>query len=365
MFKRVLTSVLVSSLTVGTIANAGQLQFSRPVDVKSIGSAEAQVVTASCESRICDSNLANEQDWQLGACDAPSTCDGLGAGACDSKSGLLGLGLMPCLTGLIKPSERCYDDFISPMTNPTFFEDPRQLSEVRTIFINHQLPVLLGNSAGRIQLYAAQIRVRLTERLSLIAVKDGYIVSQSPILDDGWADLSAGLKYTLFRNAEAGRLLSVGARFEAPVGTKRTLQGNGDGVLDVFLSGGTRIGESGHWLTGSGFILPMDSQAENQMFYWSNHLDKRIRNSNFYVLTELNWYNYLKSGSSFGAPIEGGDLFNLGSVDVAGNNLVTNAYGLKYKPNRHLESGVAWEIPLTEREGILDNRLTADLIIRY
>lgn len=59
------------------------------------------------------------------------------------------------------------------------------------------------------------------------------------------------------------------------------------------------------------------------------------------------------------------DLFNLGSPGVEGNNIVTNAYGLKYKPNRNLESGVAWEFPLTERRGVLDNRLTVDLILRY
>ncbi|MCE3014495.1 MAG: hypothetical protein ACK56W_21240 [Pirellula sp.] len=31
--------------------------------------------------------------------------------------------------GWIKPSEDCYDDFISPMTNPVYFEDPRQLRQ--------------------------------------------------------------------------------------------------------------------------------------------------------------------------------------------------------------------------------------------
>jgi len=369
MFKQIFASVLASSLTFGAFAYASELRFSEPLNVKSVGSKSAQVVPASCEVPACESGygsgLANESDWRLGSCDAGSSCDGIGSCDSNSQSGLIGLGLMPSLSGLIKPSERCYDDFISPMTNPTYFEDPRQLSEVRMIFIHHQLPVILGNSGGQIQLYAAQIRVRLTENLSLIAVKDGYIVSQSPLLDDGWADLSAGLKYSLYRDAQAGRMLSVGARFEAPTGMARTLQGNGDGVLDVFMSGGARIGQSGHWLTGSGFILPMDSQEENQIFYWSNHLDKRLGESNFYALTELNWYNYLKSGSAFGLPLEGGDLFNLGSVGVAGNNLVTNAYGLKYKPNRHLESGVAWEIPLTERKGILDNRLTADLILRF
>ncbi len=173
------------------------------------------------------------------------------------------------------------------------------------------------------------------------------------------------MKYSLYRDAQAGRLLSVGGRFEGPYGMRRALQGNGDGVLDVFATGGTRIGDSGHLLSAAGFILPMDSQAENQMFYWSNHLDKRIRETNVYAFSELNWYNYMKSGSAFPLPLHGGDLFDLGSVGVAGNNLVTNAYGLKYKPSKNIESGVAFEFPLTERRGLLDNRLTVDLIVRY
>jgi hypothetical protein len=288
-------------------------------------------------------------------CDSGDCCDSFG---CDD--GLLGL-------GLIKKSEMCYDDFISPMTNPVYFEDPRQLTEARAIFINHKLPYFNAISApgGRIQLYAIQLRARLTENLSLIAVKDGYVVSQSPLLDDGWGDLSAGLKYSLYRDSSRGRMISIGGRFEAPTGMARTLQANGDGVFDFFLSGGARVGQGAHWLTGSGFILPVDSQAENQMWYWSNHLDKRIGDSRVYLFTELNWYHYLKSGSNFPLPVQGGDLFNLGSVDIAGTNIVTNAFGSKFKPNRNVEMGVAWEFPLTQTRGILDNRLTADLILRY
>lgn len=312
------------------------------------------------DPKSCDSGCSN-----LTSCDA--SCDGCdGCGLLKRRSGgVLGLGILPSGLDLIKKSEHCYSDFISPMTNPVYFEDPRQNTEARAIFINHKIPVVAGNPSGRVQLYAVQARVRLTENLSLIAVKDGYVVSQSPLLDDGWADLSAGLKYSLYRDAQAGRLLSVGGRFEMPTGMGRTLQGNGDGVLDIFASGGTRIGDTGHLLSAAGFILPMDSQAENQMFYWSNHLDKRVSGTNIYGFTELNWYNYMKSGSAFPLPLQGGDLFNLGAAGVAGNNLVTNAYGLKYKPSRNIESGVAFEFPLTERRGLLDNRLTVDLIVRF
>lgn len=267
------------------------------------------------------------------------------------------------LCGLIMPSDHCFDSFISPMTNPVFFEDPRQLTEVRGIFLQHKVPLAAGG--GDVQLYAAQARARITERLSIIATKDGYIVSQNPIIADGWADVAAGLKYTLYSNAATQRLLSGGLTYEIPAGTPRTLQGNGDSEFHLFLSGGAEIMEYGHVVSGSGFRLPADCAVESQMWYWSNHFDYQVL-QNWYLLTEYNWYHWMKSGDNTAlAGVEGGDLFNFGSTGVAGNDIVTGAFGAKYKPNRHVEIGVAWELPLTERRDILENRLTVDAIVRY
>lgn len=100
------------------------------------------------------------------------------------------------LLGFFGHTDPCFNDFISPMTNPVYFEDPRTLTEARVIFLNHQLPTALGKD--NVQLIAVQARLALTENLSFIATKDGFITSQSPILNDGWADVAAGLKYNLF-----------------------------------------------------------------------------------------------------------------------------------------------------------------------
>ena len=63
--------------------------------------------------------------------------------------------------------------------------------------------------------------------------------------------------------------------------------------------------------------------------------------------------------------IEGLDIIRLGSTGVSGNDIVTGAFGFKVKPSTLTEVGVAWEVPLTNRRDIIDNRLTADLILRY
>lgn len=64
------------------------------------------------------------------------------------------------LFGIIASSDHCYDGFISPMTNPVYFEDPRTLTEARIIFANHTIPNGLGG--GQAQLIAMQVRAALT-----------------------------------------------------------------------------------------------------------------------------------------------------------------------------------------------------------
>ena len=101
---------------------------------------------------------------------------------------------------LFQPSDHGFDSFISPMTNLVYFEDPRALTEIRPFFFNHKVPLAAGG--GSVQLYGAQIRMRLTENISLIAIKDGYATTSNAILDNGWADIAAGLKFTLLRDCD-------------------------------------------------------------------------------------------------------------------------------------------------------------------
>lgn len=297
---------------------------------------------------------ANSHDAYAAACD----CDPASDCYCECDRGL---GFC-CLGDLIQASDHCYDDFISPMTNPVFFEDPRNLTEARLIFLQHKVPLNAGG--GDIQVYALQVRAALTERLSLIATKDGYIVSSNPVIADGWADLSLGLKYLLYSDPANQVLASGGVVYELPVGSQRSAQGNGDGTFDLFLTGGALLARDTHWIGAGGFVLPTDDNAESTWCYISNHFDYEFY-ERWYSLVEVNWYHWLESGNNGIPGIEGGDLFNFGSTGVAGNNIVTGAFGVKFKPSRNQEIGLAWELPLTERRDVLENRITFDWILRY
>lgn len=291
-----------------------------------------------CDSAACDSAVGCRPIW--------------------SPRGRLGLGNLQIL-----PSDHCFDSFISPMTNPVFFEDPRSLTEARAIFFRHKVPLAAGG--GRVNLYAVQLRARLSENVSLIATKDGYIDSTNAIVGDGWADLSAGLKFNLLRDVRNQRLVSGGFTFELPTGEASALQGNGDGEFNFFLSMARRIGCRMHYISTSGIRAPVNSTDESTSSYSSHHLDYQMRRG-WYLVSELNWYHWLKSGKDGPIPgIEGLDVINLGSPGVAGNDIVTSAAGVKFKPNGNTELGVAFEFPLTERRDIIDNRLTVDWIIRY
>lgn len=334
-------------------------------DQQAAAPAAAAGTTPAAPSPLVENAAGIGTNWTAAGCDSgcDAGCDsgcGTGCGTgCGLGAGLFGgRGLGSCLWR----SEGCFDGFISPISNPVFFEDPRNLTEARFVFLNHTLPAGLGG--GDVQLYALQLRARLSEIVSLIATKDGFATSSNPLIDDGWADVSAGLKFGLLRDPQRQSLLSAGFTFEVPTGSERTLQGNGDGELNLFLTGGKRFGDRNYWVSTSGWRQPMNHNDESTVGYWSNHFSRQLT-QRFYVLTEFNWYHWMRAGTGGVPGVEGLDLFNLGSSGVAGNDIVTQAVGFKLKPNRHQEIGAAYEFPLTERRDVLENRLNFNWIFRY
>ncbi len=312
-----------------------------------------------------DQGLAHDS-WANPAVDSYGGCTSCGNysyGGCDSGCG--GCGLLSGLMSHVQRSDRCFSGFISPITNPVFFEDPRTLTEARAIFVNHDLPDNLGG--GDVQVYALQLRAALTDRLSVIAIKDGFIVGQpNAPFDDGWADIGIGFKYLLWADCCRQQLLSGGVTFELPTGTRRAGQGNGDGEFNIFLSGASRLWGAVNWMVASGVRIPSNHNQESQSFYLSNHFSRRLGCSSFYFVSETNWYHWLRSGNQTAlAGIEGLDLYNFGSTGVAGNNIVTGAWGVRFKPGNSTEIGLAYEVPLTTREDIIKDRLTFDWIFRY
>ena len=337
----------------------------------------ANVSAGQCDG-TCDSMLTSCSDAVCDcmgdACDAAG-CDSCGGSRFGCLDRLESIAQRINRRGWIKPSDRCFDDFISPMIDFVHFEDPRNLTELRPIFVHHRFPSTLGPGAipagGDIQLFAAQFRIALTDRLSLIAVKDGYVIDNSEgtldtILDSGWVDVTAGLKYNFLRNTETGTLGSAGFTYEIPLGREATLQALGDGEFHFFASGGQRLMcGNAHLLTSFGWQLPVDQSVQSTTVHWNNHFDVKLTDT-VYLFTENSWWHWVSDASNGTAlGVSGQDLLNLSANDVDGNHLVTHNVGAKYKPRGGLELGFAYEFPLTDFKDIIQDRWQFEAIFRY
>lgn len=270
------------------------------------------------------------------------------------------------LLGVIAPSDQDFYCFVSPQSNPLLFEDPRTLTEIRAHFVNQWIPdsnpVFAGGTA---QYLAVQARIALTKRLSIIANKDGYLWLNpgTGAGAQGSADISAGLKYNLIRNPETQTIVSAGFSHAFPTGAQRAFQGNGNGEWNLFLTGGREFFGCAHWVSGTGIRLP-NNDVLSTSSYWSNSIDVQLTRR-LYGLFQLNWFHWYESGTALPVGFEGNDLFNLGSTNVAGNDIVTSSFGGRYKFGRYHEAGIAYEFPLTQRQDLLQSRLYLDLILRY
>ena len=240
-------------------------------------------------------------------------------------------------------SDHVFDQFISPVTNPFLFEDPRSLTEVRPIFMYQQVPGRQPDlNGGNIWFFGTQARVAFTDRLSFVFNKLGGI-SVNPgsgsAFDGqtGFAELWLGPKYTFIRNEEAGRVMAGGLQFQIPTGNQGTFQNTGTLSLVPYLSYAENFFRdwsvgSVNAMVGTGYSVSVNSQRSDY-YYLSGHVDLDVcNNHHFYPLTELNWLIYTSNGTSRPIGSEGRDLINFGS-QASGNGMVTWAIGARYKIN--------------------------------
>ena len=166
-----------------------------------------------------------------------------------------------------------FDGFISPVTNPFLFEDPRSLTEVRPIFMYQQIPGSQPDlNGGNIWFFGTQARVAFTDRLSFVINKLGGI-SVNPGSDSiipnqsGFAEIWFGPKYTFIRDEQCGSLLAGGLQFQVPVGSQGTFQDTGSLSLMPYATYAKnffpdwRIG-SLNTMIGTGYSISVNNQPQ-------------------------------------------------------------------------------------------------------
>jgi hypothetical protein len=258
--------------------------------------------------------------------------------------------------------------FIYPVSNPVYAKDPRATTHVRGLYIHNTIDPNNPLGGGNFDAAAAQVNVAVNERLTILADKDGYLwlnPGKAPS-SNGFLNIGAGLKYAFIRDIENQYIMSGGFMYEIPSGDRGALSGHGDGSFAFFLINGKEFNERWHLLNTTGYNLPVNGDQNSAFFYTSFHIDYQV-SCWLYPLAELNWFHYTAGGNRGIAPGlgEGDGLVNIGTSGVAGNDLVTAAFGGRAVLSEHISIGLAWEVPLSNRHDLIDNRILMDLIFRY
>jgi hypothetical protein len=256
------------------------------------------------------------------------------------------------------------DDMISPVTAPTIFEDARHSTELRPIYAYHSIDDDFVTEGGNVQIYALQARFKLTDDLSFLATKDGFVdFNPNAVLnkDTGFANVAAGFKYSTFKTDTS--IVSAGLRYEIPMGNRDVLQGSGDGDINPFVSAATVLG-SWNLMANTGFRIAFDDQYSS--FYDLNlHVSYKL--GDFYPLAEVNHTTVVADGTRLAIADEGQDFFNLGASKAGGNSLTAFGLGARYRLTDSWDIGAAWQFPLYDGPGtrVVDYRVTADMIFRF
>lgn len=264
---------------------------------------------------------------------------------------------------------RGFEHFYEPIGNPLYFESPFNNTGLRLLYLYHGFPDGSQIGGGYANVYAAQVRVALTERLAFIATKDGYTDMNAGILppDDGWNDFAIGLKYVIIADKAADFVLTGGLRWEWENGDRGVLMGKTQ-ELSPFISvakGFDRLHLLGN-VTGR---LPMDWNDGNAIVSWDLHVDYEIAPKvlpGFAPVFEVHGLHYVSDGNALPLSVGGLDYSNIGSTDVAGDSVFWAGVGARWKLSPHMSLGSTYEFPLHNPDNdIMGNRVTVDLHVTW
>jgi hypothetical protein len=304
------------------------------------------------------------------------------------------------------PDLRCeregrFEGFVAPLTMPYLFEDPFITSGVNFVGIWHDFPQNGALDIGQAGVMALQLRLAITDRLAFIATKDGLVIYHSDtatlgrllgatgsaakkkLIGDevGFTDISAGFKYAVIELRDENFILTPAVRVEIPIGNRDVFQGQGDGVFIPSVSGAWGW-ENLHVIGSLGGQVAFDTDKDSDSIFYNLHVDYAVL-PKFVPFVSVNGMSWTRSGdgsvkvntrvdrlglddpSLKGAQdllgtgrFEGADYANLGSSGVAGENLVTMAWGVRVPVTKHISLGAAYERALEGKRNLFKQRVT-------
>lgn len=310
----------------------------------------------------------SQEDAAVASAPAPAASDALISpkatfaisGECAHRGQEIWSGNPGFLNGL-----RGFEHFYEPIGQPLYFESPFNTSGIRFLYLWHQFSDGSQLQGGQVNVFAAQARLALTERLGFIATKDGYSILDTGIgiSEEGWNDLAAGLKYAFYVDREADMVINAGARLTLTSGESKILQ-NETEELSPFISI-AKGWDKFHVIGSATFRLPFDDDDGNQVLHWDLHADYEVLDG-FAPVVEIHGLHYLSDGNRLPLSVGGLDYANFGSSDVSGSSVIWAGVGGRVKFTPHTSMGATYEFALTDADDdIMDERITVDFQLTW
>lgn len=257
------------------------------------------------------------------------------------------------------PAEQVH---VHPMTSPYFNEDAFITTDVRAWYLFHDFAGGTPIAGGHAQILATQVRVALTDRIGLLAVKDGHVWMDSGLVEsNGWNDVAAAIKWNFIQDWEKQLHVAVGAGYEFRFGESKVLQNDDEARLFVSANKGF---DKLHLGANVNVFFPVgdkDPLGDSTRLQWHLHADYWVCEW-FSPAVEFNGYHVLDADTS-PLPFQGLDVGNFGSG--AGDPVVTAGIGgeVRCPEVPALKIRAAYETPLTDVEhDLFNNRWTFSVI---
>lgn len=275
------------------------------------------------------------------------------------------------LTGM-RSTTAFHQDFAEPVGNPLYFESPFIESQIKLLYLWHDFPSNSQIGGGQLNAWAVQVRIALTDRLAIVAPKDGWTELNAGILprESGTNDFAIGLKYALIMDEDEKFMLTTGLRWEWHNGSRGILQGRdrSDNELTPYVSF-AKGWKSFNLIGNLSARMPTDRNDGNHIVSWDLHIDKEIAPDTlpgFYPLLEIHALHYLTNANRFPLSVGGLDYGNIGSSDVRGKSVFWGDLGFRWKLTPNLSWGVAYGFPISDpRNSIFNQRITVDFILSF
>ncbi len=243
------------------------------------------------------------------------------------------------------PELRSPERYAHPITSPYFHEDSSVTTDLRLHFLYHDFPSAGVINGGSAKVAAAQVRVAITDRLQLVAYKDGYTDFDAGLTDEsGWNDVAAGLKFAVINDWKSQFALAVGAGYEFPWGDDDVLHNSDE--LRLWVSANKGFGKLHFGGTFNYFFALGDDTdsplSDSDYFSWHLHVDYWVCEW-FSPVIEFNGYHLVDRNNEI-VPFSGIDVTSLGG----GGDVITYAVGAEVRPMDRLQIRGAVELPLTD-----------------